>query len=81
MFQEGAFVSGKLVNGDEVMEGAFDARTGKPSGQCVATLANGVVIDGEWRAGKPWDAAIRGADGQAMGGFEQGKQVRPKAAP
>ena len=41
----------------------------------------GQVFDGEWRDGKPWDAAIRGPDGRSMGGFEQGKQVKPKAAP
>jgi len=79
-FHKNVLTAGKFVNGDEVVEGAFEAKAGKPHGQCVATMKDGMVIDGEFKLGKPWNAAVKAPGGsKVIAKFEDGKQVQVPA--
>ena len=76
----GQLVQGKFVCAQTtpptVMEGAFEPKSGQPHGQNVRTQPDGMVIDGEWRLGAPWNADVKapGAD-KVVCRIEEGKKV------
>jgi hypothetical protein len=61
-----------------VMVGEFNAK-GAPHGQLEATQANGMVIQGEWKDGKPWQCEVL-AQGKVVAMFKDGQQVQPQEA-